>query len=182
MRYDQLEHAIRAACDVAEDSECASPVCTEPVAGMCEPGEPRGGLMGSYDPDTAPDPKSWLSLDESDRLVRVTASVRGHEHLPRNANPRLHATIHLIVENQVAMGDSLPVASTLQRLLDGGLQRHDAIHAIGAVLSKHVYRSMRWGDAGAEPSGEPNDLYWLDLEELTPESWRATVNKRGSSA
>jgi hypothetical protein len=47
---------------------------------------------------------------------------------------RAHAANHVIVENQLAMGDATVVPATLARLMQEGLDRHDAIHAIGSVL------------------------------------------------
>ncbi len=89
--------------------------------------------MDGYDPERAPDPEWWLSLDESERMDLAQESQHEDEQLP---SPRSHAAIHLVIENQVAMGDEIPVAATLQRLLAEGLGRHDAVHAIGSVLSK----------------------------------------------
>jgi hypothetical protein len=45
----------------------------------------------------------------------------------------VHALIHVIVENQVALGDKYPVKSVLSRLIAEGLNRHEAVHAIGSV-------------------------------------------------
>lgn len=124
--------------------------------------------MEVYDPDSAPDPESWLVLDEWERHDLVQAAVSAEPHLP---NPRLHATFHLIVENQIAMGDETPVAATLERLIGEGLSRHDAVHAVGSVLSSHVYRAMRPGGE-VLAGGDPNESYWRDLDSLTAEAWR----------
>jgi hypothetical protein len=51
-------------------------------------------------------------------------------------NDRIGATVHVIVENQVALGDAFPAKAVLIRLMNEGLDRHEAIHAIGSVLSK----------------------------------------------
>lgn len=128
--------------------------------------------MDEYDPDIGPEPEAWLSLEEDERLSLVQDFVRAGERLRRNVNPRLHAAVHLVVENQIAMGDETPVATTLRRLLAQGLERHDAVHAIGSVLSKHIHRAMRLGDMAAEFDGDPNESYWHDLDALTAESWR----------
>lgn len=124
--------------------------------------------MEVYNPDSAPDPKRWLAFDERERLDLVHAAVSGEPHLP---NPKLHATFHLIVENQVALGDETPVAAALERLVGEGLDRHDAVHAVGSVLSAHVYRAMKLGGEALE-GGDPNESYWRDLDSLTAESWR----------
>lgn len=124
--------------------------------------------MEAYDPECAPDSESWLALDESDRLEVVEDAISAERGLP---NRRLHATFHLIVENQAAMGDETPVAATLERLIGEGLSRHDAVHAVGSVLSTHVYRAMRLGGETLD-GGDPNESYWRDLEDLTAEAWR----------
>jgi len=46
----------------------------------------------------------------------------------------MHGVAHVIVENQIAAGDSTVEPVTLARLMREGLDRHDAIHAIGSVL------------------------------------------------
>jgi hypothetical protein len=86
-----------------------------------------------YDAHNAPDPEEWLELDESDRLDLIKRyHIRAK--LPVGENERLHAAAHVIVENQVAMGEATVVPATLARLMREGLDRHDAIHAIGSVL------------------------------------------------
>ncbi len=83
-------------------------------------------------------------------------------------NVHVHAAIHVVVENQVAMGDELPTKETLDRLMVEGLDRHDAIHAIGSVLSTHLFDLLK-----QEPKrGFDNEIYRRDLECLTAENWR----------
>jgi hypothetical protein len=125
--------------------------------------------VSGYDPEHAPDPESWLSLDESERMDLAQESQRDDEQLP---SPRLHAAIHLVVENQVAMGDETPVAATLQRLLAEGLGRHDAVHAVGSVLSKHIYRAMKHDSRAELGVADPNESYYLELDELSAVEWR----------
>lgn len=124
--------------------------------------------MEVYDPDSAPDPERWLALDEWERLDLVQDAVRSEPHLP---NPKLHATFHLIVENQVAMGEKTPAAATLERLVGEGLTRHDAVHAVGSVLSAHVYRAMKFGGEALD-GGDPGESYRVGLDSLTAEAWR----------
>lgn len=49
-------------------------------------------------------------------------------------NAMLHATLHTIVENPNAMGDETVVKDTLKRLQREGLDRHEAVHAVGSAL------------------------------------------------
>jgi hypothetical protein len=118
-----------------------------------------------YDPLKAPDPKEWLSLDEGERIVLAEDyHVRERIQIP---GLRAHAVIHSVVETQIAEGDQLPVKATLSRLMAEGLDRHDAIHAIGSVLLRHMQRLFQHVPMGADP----NARYYAELEALTPESW-----------
>ena len=91
--------------------------------------------MKQYDPDRDPSPEEWLALDEQERIGLSEEYHRRHRIRIRNA--KLHAVVHAIVENQLALGEPVVVA-TVARLRGEGLDRHDAIHAIGSVLSVHL--------------------------------------------
>ncbi len=120
----------------------------------------------AYDPLTAPDPKEWQELDELERIELVSAYHReAGVELP---NVRLHATIHVTVENQVLLGAETPVQATLARLMLEGLDRHDALHAIGNVLASYMHELLR----GPEPRDDPNEAYYDQLGKLTAEGWR----------
>lgn len=125
--------------------------------------------MTSYDPGTPPGP-AWLDIDEADRIgLALEYHRRARVRLP---NPTMHAAIHVVVENQVALGDVLPVGRVLDRLQAEGLDRHEAIHAVGSVLVKHMHtRLIEAGGSG----GDPNADYWTELGRLTAASWRDTA-------
>src|ERR1700757_4384746 len=90
-----------------------------------------------YDPLEAPDPDEWLALDEQERLDLVQEyHRRARIHLP---NAKVHAVLHAIVEAQIALADETPARRTAQRLIDEGLDRHEAIHAIGLVLAEFMH-------------------------------------------
>ena len=118
-----------------------------------------------YNPEKSPNAEEWLSTDEGERMYYVT-EYHGFigEDLP---NMQLHSAIHAIVENQIAMEEEIPV-KTLERLMKEGLSRHDAIHAIGTVLSKQIYNVM----ADKPSSGNVNDPYMKELKSLTAKKWR----------
>jgi hypothetical protein len=119
-----------------------------------------------YDPEHAPDPGEWLELDESERIdLALRYHRRARVELP---NAKMHAIIHSVVETQVAMGDELPVASTVRRLEEEGLDRHDAIHAVGSVLAQYLFELSK-GEAAAEFS---NEAYRIDLGRLNAKEWR----------
>jgi hypothetical protein len=122
-----------------------------------------------YDANQNPDPAEWLALDEAERLRLVEEYHRRMQvQLP---NATLHAVVHCVVENQIAMGDELPVRRTLERLISEGLDRHDSIHAVASVLMKHMYELMQ------HPATAPVDqsVYFGELENLTAKRWRDAV-------
>jgi hypothetical protein len=122
--------------------------------------------MTEYDPNVPPDPDEWSEMDEEECIA---AALEYHQEQEGEMQRiRMHAMIHATVENQVAMGEEIPVAATVERLMGEGLSRHDAIHAVGCVLSDHLQRVFE-GDA---PSKVLNRRYYRELKELTPESWR----------
>jgi hypothetical protein len=122
-------------------------------------------MLTKYDPDRAPDPARWLAEDQS-QLMDIIERYHRRERveLPK---PRLHATIHLIVENQIAMGDELTVAATVQRLVRDGLSRHEAIHAVAWVLMRYLTETMR------TKTEMDQEAYNQEIRELTEEHWRA---------
>jgi hypothetical protein len=123
--------------------------------------------MNTYDPDAFQPSGEWLQIDEGERMELVSSYHRRHKiKLP---NPQLHAVIHVVVENQIALGEAV-VVKTLTRLQREGLSRHDALHAIGSVLAENLYSLMR-EDAGA--TGGTYRAYLDRLEGLTAKSWRA---------
>jgi len=105
-------------------------------------------------------------LDEQER-IELAKDYHRRRGI-RVPNATLHATGHAIVENQIALGDDTPVRRTAQRLMDEGLDRHEAIHAIGMVLMEFMYNLMN----APESSADPNAPYFAALERLTAENWR----------
>src|SRR5438552_8802003 len=96
--------------------------------------------MDSYDPDTPRPSGEWLHTDEGERIELVSSYHRRKKiRLP---NAQLHAVIHVIVENQLGMGETV-VGDTLVRLQSEGLSRHDALHAIGSVLPEDCDEVLR---------------------------------------
>ncbi|HLI10827.1 MAG TPA: DUF1841 family protein [Alphaproteobacteria bacterium] len=118
-----------------------------------------------YNPDTAPDPEEWLARDEDERLIAVRAyHRRAGIEVP---NEVAHAGLHVIVENQIAAGDPPPVQQAMERLMAGGLDRHEAVHAVAAVVADQIHAVM--SDKTRLPSP---DAYVDAVEALTVESWR----------
>jgi hypothetical protein len=119
-----------------------------------------------YDPEIEPDPAAWLALDETERQLQVEAY---HRHAGIEAErPQVHAAVHVIVENQSAMGDELPVRRAIDRLMGEGLTRHEAVHAVASVLADYINRLLRDKPAAADHQAACNAA----VEQLTAESWR----------
>src|SRR6516165_6447052 len=96
--------------------------------------------MQRYNPLVSPDPEEWLALGEQERIDLARDYHRkARIRLP---NAKVHATVHAIVETQIALGDETPARRTAQRLMDAGLDRHEAIHAIGWVLIQFMSDQM----------------------------------------
>lgn len=128
--------------------------------------------MSHYDPNQDPDPSKWLALDDEER-VRVIA--RHHrspacDHPPAG-DPEVHARVHAIIESQIALGGETPVAATLQRLRREGLSRHQALHAIGSVLARHLFHMMEQPEENGE---DINEAYFRDVQELSADRWLAS--------
>ena len=122
--------------------------------------------MQRYDPLEAPDPEEWLALDEQERVDLVwDYHRRARIRLP---NAKVHAVLHAIVEAQIALADETPARRTAQRLMDEGLDRHEAIHAIGLVLAEFMHDLLKEPLSGTSP----NVPYFAALERLTAEDWR----------
>jgi len=123
--------------------------------------------ISAYDPGEAPDPTAWLSLGEWDRMALIDKwHQEAGEELP---NRHLHAVVHCVVENQIAAATPAAAVEAMTRLRTEGLTRHDAIHAIGSVLARHLHSIVR--SAGA--TKDSGAAYQADLQALTAQSWRA---------
>jgi hypothetical protein len=122
-----------------------------------------------YDAIEQPDPEIWLELDETERVDLV---IDYHRRIRvQLETPELHAMAHVVVENQVALGEATPVPETLERLMDEGLDRHEAVHAIGSILMRILF------DAVDKPNDgdDINAQYNRELATLTAADWRTRV-------
>jgi hypothetical protein len=121
--------------------------------------------MQHYDPLDAPDCEEWLALDEQERIA-LARDYHGRARI-RVPNVAVHAAVHAIVETQIALGDETPARRTAQRLMDEGLDRHEAIHVIGSVLVEFMTDLMK----APESARDPNVAYFAALERLTVANW-----------
>jgi hypothetical protein len=102
--------------------------------------------MKRSDPLQAPEAEEWLWLDESER-IRLAAEYHRRARI-RLPNVKVHAVFHVIAENQIALGDKIPVRRTLVRLMEEGLDRPRRstrsawrYQSISTILSKEPSRN-----------------------------------------
>ena len=120
-----------------------------------------------YDAIEQPDPEIWLELDETERVDLV---IDYHRRIGVQLESlELHAMAHVVVENQAALGEATPVPETLERLMDEGLDRHEAVHAIGSILMRIVFEAAHM----PEDDGDINSNYNRELTMLTAAGWRS---------
>lgn len=125
-------------------------------------------MANAYDPLVPPKPDEWHALSELDRIALVKAYHRqAGIDLP---NEQIHAVLHTVVESQIAAGQELPVAATMIRLQNEGLDRHEALHAVASVLATHLQAVMQGQRAGSDP----NAPYYGELYDLTAKGWLAS--------
>ena len=123
-------------------------------------------VMEKYDPIKLIEADQWLALDELDRIELVRAFHETlDDEMPSDALS-VHSSIHVIVENQLAMGVEL-IPETIAKLIRQGLDRHEAIHAIGAIISVDIYDMLRGDLQEFSPI-----RYRKKLEKITAKRWR----------
>jgi hypothetical protein len=118
-----------------------------------------------YDPLEAPDAAEWLATDEQ---RRIDLAPDYHRRLGIEVpNAPMHAMLHAVVENQIALGDETPVRLKARQLMAQGLDRHQAIHAIASVL----FNFMRTATGTPEAGRDPNARYYAALARLNARRW-----------
>ena len=120
-----------------------------------------------YDPNLSPDADAWLLLDEQDRISQ--AEKYHKKRGIRLPNTKAHATVHAIIENQIAEGED-SVVRAIDRLFKQGLGRHDSIHAIAWVMSQHIFELM--SAENPDDKDVMNAKYVAAVERLTADDWR----------
>lgn len=123
--------------------------------------------MKEYNPESAPEPESWLELDEQERILLVEK----YHRLERIKLPNLtmHALFHTIVENQIA-SNLEPVVGAVERLMKEGLSRHDAVHAVGSVVAEHLFELLK--NKPDDDAATTESRYNAAVERLNATSWR----------
>lgn len=122
-------------------------------------------------------PAVWLELDAAARVDLVVAS---HAHLgashPKTSNMRVHAAMHVVVEDQLAEGEPPEARDALARLIDEGLDRHQAIHALGQVVAELTFSALK-GEAGARE--DVNAKLIAGYRAMTARKYVKALNEEG---
>jgi hypothetical protein len=121
--------------------------------------------MQEYNASISPDPEKWLLLDEEIRLALAMDYVENNEKDIEEGARRIHAVIHVIIENQLAQNVE-PTKETYNRLQRQGLDRHEIIHAIGAVISEDIFEIVKGNKK------HPFERHKLRLKKLTAKRWK----------
>ncbi|WP_118182375.1 hypothetical protein [Paraburkholderia phosphatilytica] len=122
--------------------------------------------MDTYNPERAPEPEAWLELDEHERILLIETWHRfARISLP---SVTMHAALHAVVENQIALGLE-PVVRAMERLRSGGLTRHDAVHAIGSVVAEYLFDILKSDQKNDAATSQAQ--YIAAVERLTVASW-----------
>ena len=104
-------------------------------------------------------------MDEAERIrLALDYHRRARDRLP---NEKLHAMLHVVIENQIALGDEILVQDTARTLMAEGLDRHEVIHCIASVLAEFIHDLV--GNPGS--STKSNQEYFNALQRLTAEGW-----------
>jgi hypothetical protein len=131
--------------------------------GIADDDNDDDGPITRYDAGESPDPERWLEADEQ---VKAHAVEDHHRRLGVDVpDPHLHALVHVIVENQLAAGEPQAARETMARLLAARVSRHDAIHAVGSVVSAAMSKVLHEGSA------YDRDEVARALARLRPEDW-----------
>ncbi len=105
--------------------------------------------MTAYDPAIAPDAAEWLTMEQPARIAAVAEFHRVNRiEIPRKDRV-MHSAVHAIVETQIASNDPPEVGAAMTRLTAAGMDRHEALHALGATLARHMFALSRDEDASA---------------------------------
>jgi hypothetical protein len=85
-------------------------------------------------------------LDDPDRFL-------DRDYVPERAqaNPFLHMSLHLAIEEQLAIDQPPGIRAEFERLLASRGDRHDALHAVLECLGEAIWRAQRDRTA---PDGE----------------------------
>lgn len=109
----------------------------------------------------------WLALSETERMrLAQNFHVQSRIKVPRI---KAHAAILVIIENQIAIGYA-PTKPAVERLMAGGLSRHEALHAVGSVVARAAHELRISTDPEVHRTHQ--ERLGADIDSLTVESWK----------
>lgn len=119
-----------------------------------------------YDPDNAPDPTEWRALEVQERIRVVVAY---HSTAKKDTKkPKVHALLHVNVENMLLQARG-PATRAMSRLMEEGLTRHQAIHALATVWL--VYPVDSWSGDTSQSPREKQAAFNHAMENLSIDEW-----------
>jgi hypothetical protein len=106
--------------------------------------------------------------------------IREHaEHPHPTLDPKglkAHLLVHELVEKQLREGEPPEAAAALARLLAEGLERHQAVHAIGLAATRHALAMIK------NRSGFDARAYARALQELSAAAYREMLGEKKPGA
>ncbi len=90
------------------------------------------------------------------------AELSGKDVTVDGVNPYLHASLHSVIERQIAETGPPETEQAVFRLTHAGLDRHEAVHRIAGLLSEFIYEMMK------QKKPFDNALYCRRLRALKP--------------
>ncbi|MCF6204269.1 MAG: DUF1841 family protein [Methylococcaceae bacterium] len=125
--------------------------------------------MKKYIALLAPEPEEWLAIDESERINLVEIFHEDFEEEVPKGKERIHASIHVIVENQLIETEYAPIV--VKKLIQQGLDRHDALHAVGAIIAEDLFNIHH----SKEKEHWDEKAYIKRLKNLTAKRWKKGI-------
>lgn len=119
--------------------------------------------MTDYAADEGPSALDWLAMDEGERVAAVESAHERHRWSV-GENARVHAAMHVIVENRIAANDA-PVVAAYDRFRAAGVARHDTVHALASVVAAQLFDMLA---EKREHRPEDDEAY----AKLDPADWR----------
>jgi len=116
--------------------------------------------MSEYDVANPLPAAEWLALDEAERVNMVRAA---HERTksPVGGSPDAHASIHVAVEDRLAVGDPAAVRA-YERFAAAGIGRHVIVHALASVVARHIMLMLEKGPNAVSDADSEKDFDALD--------------------
>lgn len=123
--------------------------------------------MKYYNPDKPLNVSEWLVLDDEQRKILVSNFHEStEEEFQDDGALTMHSYMHVVVENQIATNVDF-VPETVTKLVRQGLSRHEALHAISAIIVEDIFDMLK----GTKSEFCPKK-YRRKLEKITAKRWR----------